>query len=65
MTHHHGYRDLFKCPECGYKNYTTREDIEKRKVKLISKRDDKRWFGENIKEMIRNLKNLIPPKPPK
>lgn len=65
MAHHHGFRDLFKCPECGYKNYVTEEDITRRKAKLLEQRDNSKLFGENIKEMIRNIKNMLPPKPPK
>lgn len=27
-------RNAYKCPNCGYKNYSTVEDIDKRKVEL-------------------------------
>ncbi|RLG68165.1 MAG: hypothetical protein DRO11_09370 [Methanobacteriota archaeon] len=38
MAHHHGYKNIFRCPKCGYKNYVTREDIERRKAKLLANR---------------------------
>ena len=54
--------NLYKCPKCGYKNYVTKEDIEKTRKSVLSydfKRDETAFFGQNIKEAWHTLKSLF------